>query len=163
MPIRAKCYLDSTHSTPPEFECYCGIYGLKSLLPIGEDDMIKPDNWRIVIRGAVDLFGKVVYCTDGYRAEYAKVHALSPLTPCLTCALYDNVLTIVDMRTEGTMLILPSISAGAVLMCPKCAPKYAKEFSQAAGSWELYPTIDVPVLFKELCDRYCEGRIMVDI
>jgi hypothetical protein len=57
----------------PEGWCSCGFYAMKELRSVTEPD--GPD----VILGRVELAGKVIECTQGYRAERARVAELIPV------------------------------------------------------------------------------------
>jgi hypothetical protein len=69
--LEAACALSS--HTAPDFDCSCGIYALKR-----RTDVSHSIYGRDVL-GIVELFGRVVVATDGYRAQFARIHELWPV------------------------------------------------------------------------------------
>jgi hypothetical protein len=60
------------HSVPGEY-CSCGFYAMKTLLSVEEP--LGPH----VILGRVELAGKVIECSTGFRAERARIVELTPV------------------------------------------------------------------------------------
>jgi len=59
--------------TVPGDRCSCGFYAMKALETVMEPQL------GDVILGRVELAGKVIECTDGYRAERARITQLTPV------------------------------------------------------------------------------------
>jgi hypothetical protein len=66
------CNYCDFHQAPDE-DCSCGFYALKTLPSVGE-----PTGGAVIL-GAVELAGKVIECTFGYRAERARIVELTPV------------------------------------------------------------------------------------
>lgn len=62
------------HTVPGE-ECSCGFYAMRDTLEVTMAMDCRPD----VILGRVRLAGKVIECTDGFRAERARIDELIPI------------------------------------------------------------------------------------
>jgi hypothetical protein len=60
------------HGIPNE-GCSCGFYAMKDLGSVQE-----PDGYDVIL-GRVELAGKVIECTSGYRAERARINQLIPI------------------------------------------------------------------------------------
>jgi len=185
VPLKARCY--HGHQAP-EFECDCGIYGLKNLPLVSDDEeLMAAGTAGPTIRGEVDLFGRVVYAPDGYRAEYAKVHSLGALILCVSCAVLEDKHTVVNLDTEGVVVAPPinvvdwvgELNVCAITMCPSCVTRYRLEgqFRGKVNEFTVNSYIDgieeymnniwklVPLsgIFDEVCNRYCNGRRMLEV
>jgi hypothetical protein len=57
----------------PDERCSCGFYAMKTLRAVREPHVFD------VILGRVELAGKVIECTAGYRAERARIVELIPI------------------------------------------------------------------------------------
>ncbi len=66
------CSYCDFHQVPDE-GCSCGFYALKTLPTVAE-----PSEEGVIL-GAVELAGKVIECTFGYRAECARIVELTPV------------------------------------------------------------------------------------
>jgi len=62
----------SPHTVPGE-RCSCGFYAMKAL-----ETVIEPQAGDVIL-GRVELAGKVIEYTDGYRAERARITQLTPV------------------------------------------------------------------------------------
>ena len=62
----AKCKFFECSHTPPSPRCTCGIYAGKNL-----EHLVEINYAQMGIHGEVDLWGKVMECDLGYRAQYA--------------------------------------------------------------------------------------------
>jgi hypothetical protein len=60
------------HSVPGEY-CSCGFYAMKTLLSVEE-----PSGPNVIL-GRVELAGKVIECSTGFRAERARIVELTPV------------------------------------------------------------------------------------
>lgn len=77
-PMKAKCVSRGGHKAP-EMQCECGIWAfrdLETLLPAA-DSYASQD----LIVGSVYLWGRVIECENGYRAEFAYPKELWCLKP----------------------------------------------------------------------------------
>ena len=88
----------------PVAECSCGFYAKH-----------RPDNFdsRGYVIGVIKAYGKVILGTEGFRAQYAEIEALAPLT-----SLYPESLSQykVPILTPGMMLErFPPISVKELL------------------------------------------------
>jgi hypothetical protein len=68
------CVSCPRHDVPDE-ECSCGFYATKTLAVFLGSSLFRRD----CILGRVELAGKVIECTAGYRAERARIVELIPL------------------------------------------------------------------------------------
>lgn len=69
-PLVASCPLDSAkpHDAAPDWDCPCGIYAYARPDMLSAPGMIPSD---VMVRGEVNLWGKVIRHKAGYRAQYA--------------------------------------------------------------------------------------------
>jgi hypothetical protein len=72
VPEPETCNYCDFHQVPDE-SCSCGFYSLKSLPSVGE-----PSGGGVIL-GAVELAGKVIEYTLGFRAERARIVELTPV------------------------------------------------------------------------------------
>lgn len=79
-PLKAECSRDplAARNHAPQIHCTCGIYALKDPLPACDS------RWRCSYgpSGEVYLWGTVVECSEGWRAEYAYPKRLVVTAPC---------------------------------------------------------------------------------
>jgi hypothetical protein len=79
-PTKARCrgagMARSTHDAPDP-NCRCGIYGMHPS-QIGEwfEMTRRPFDWGPSVHGIVEAWGRVELHEDGFRAEYARPHAM---------------------------------------------------------------------------------------
>lgn len=176
----AKCMW--SHDVP-DWDCTCGIYALKELPSIKRDNPDLVNFPMIIIRGQVELFGKIIYHEQGYRAQYARVYSLSPYIRCAGCDMIKEKETYIDLNWEGTGL-LPKVKGNRSFlpvcapMCDKCIskyeadPKFRKVINKLTSmifmatrmvEEEYIQEANIPLAFEEVCTRYCDGRRMLDI
>ena len=67
-----ESFPEGPHTVPGE-DCSCGFYAMKDL------GSVLGFSAPGVVLGRVELAGKVIECTLGYRAERARIAALSPI------------------------------------------------------------------------------------
>jgi hypothetical protein len=85
--VRAECIserpLPASRHAAPDLRCSCGVYANLPEDPIWE--------WwsyfwgHPLVAGWVDLWGRIIRCQRGYRAEQARIR--SPLTLYMTCSV----------------------------------------------------------------------------
>jgi hypothetical protein len=69
----------------PDLNCLCGIY---SNLEDHSDEWWSYFWGRPLVYGHVEMWGRIIRCDRGYRAEWARI--LSPLVLSLTCTIRDD-------------------------------------------------------------------------
>jgi len=114
--IEALCLLEGSHSAPV-FNCTCGIHAVKE--PYWTEKGAERCAW---ISGEIDLFGKIIIHTKGYRAQYARVQKVYDYLFCTGCGKELNIDD--DTDVVGVTVAL-SLSTTIVhhMFCGKC---YAK-------------------------------------
>ena len=65
---RATCKNCGTHAAPAK-ECTCGYWGFKTIELLQEALVPYIDSVKVI--GSVEIWGKVIECANGFRAEYA--------------------------------------------------------------------------------------------
>jgi hypothetical protein len=76
------------HSTSiPDAICSCGVYAMKQpCMPVYTVPAV--DSIALTVLGVVEIWGKIIMATDGYRAEYAQLRALIDV-PNITAETYQ--------------------------------------------------------------------------
>lgn len=71
----SRCAYDHTHDRIPARHCWCGFYAYKSKYSVAS----------YYNRLSVDLFGRVIEHSEGYRAEYQRVLLVEIPSHCAMC------------------------------------------------------------------------------
>jgi hypothetical protein len=80
--LEAECARSKEHKLGiPDKDCTCGIYATTSMDVV--DEYLRPD---APILGVVELGGRVIPATQGFRARFARLAAVLLVDPVLTIA-----------------------------------------------------------------------------
>lgn len=155
---KAKCSVKlASYHIAPVFDCVCGFYATKKP-PTAEE--------TVAFWGEAELFGRVIYHEFGYRAEYAKVYALSPWMKCDACyatlqpgmATTSGIVRLFSIEKEGSLLFSAATGAYMSAICGRHTLESLRKedwyWIRGVGVTE----VEGKPFFDTLCELYCNGR-----
>ncbi len=110
----------------PDLDCQCGLYAERPGFELKEWQT--QSLGRVSAYGTVELWGRIIQCDMGYKAEYA----------ALSGSIWVKALCKTECSNEVTTVTLPMRGAKPAVYCPVHAPEH-----------EPSATMDVAVFLEE--------------